>query len=169
MNIAGVVLAGGKSSRMGENKALLNYKGTILLNHMVEILKQSNLQDVYVSGDFNEYKSIPDIALHKGPAHAINNILSVLKSYDGVFFIPVDMPLLTPEMVNYLLSQDNGAYFENYPLPVFIKQTDIKINKSSVRELLNDLNISSIPLPPQFEICMTNTNTKIEWLEVLNA
>ena len=36
--IAGVVLAGGKSSRMGKNKAMLIYNGKPLLNHMVGIL-----------------------------------------------------------------------------------------------------------------------------------
>ena len=49
--IAGIVLAGGKSSRMGQNKALLSYRGQPLIEHMQRLIGQAGLQDVYISGD----------------------------------------------------------------------------------------------------------------------
>ena len=47
---AGIVLAGGRSSRMGTSKALLRYKDRPLIEHMQNLLHQAGLDDVYISG-----------------------------------------------------------------------------------------------------------------------
>ena len=49
--IAGVVLTGGRSSRMGQNKALLDYQGKPLIEHMMEILKTTGIKEIFISGD----------------------------------------------------------------------------------------------------------------------
>ncbi len=167
--IAGVVLAGGKSSRMGQSKALLEYKGAPLLDHMIGVLNKVGLPEVYVSGEFEGYRCIADSAPHEGPARAICDVLSVLKAYDAVLFIPVDMPFLTLKILENLLAQKEGAYFENYPLPVFIKQGAVSAKASSVRDLLSELHVPSIPLPLEFEGGMKNINTSQQWQKVLGA
>ena len=168
-NIIGVVLAGGRSSRMGQNKALLDYHGTPLLDHMIALLKSAGLNNVYVSGEFEGYRCIPDNAPHEGPAYAIYDVLKHLASYDGVLFVPVDMPLLNVGALRFLMAQENGGYFENAPLPAFITKPCPEIRVKSVKAFLKALDIASPPLPQEFEIGMKNTNTPEEWKGVVNA
>lgn len=167
--IAGVVLAGGRSSRMGQDKALLDYNGQLLLDHMIGLLKQAGLHDIYVSGDFEGYRCIPDHAPHEGPAFAIYDVLKALEAYDGILFVPVDMPLLHTRALRILLSQESGAFFAGFPLPAYIaKPCPIKREKS-VKALLKNLDVPSIFLPSEFEFCMANMNTPEEWDEARRA
>ena len=164
--IAGVVLAGGRSSRMGHDKALLDYNGVSLLDHMIGILAESGLTDIYVSGDFDGYRCIPDRAPHEGPAWAIYDVLQQLQGYDGVIFVPVDMPLLHANALHLLMKQKGGAYFVDYPLPTFITKASLEGRSKSVKGFLEMLKISPIILPSELAFCMANTNTPEEWQEV---
>lgn len=173
--IAGVVLAGGRSSRMGENKALLDYNGQPLLDHMIALLKQTGLNDIYVSGNLEGYNCIPDTAPYEGPARAISDVLDALKSstsssYEGILFLPVDMPFLEPEMLRILLESPQGACFEAHPLPFYItKEREKNGSGKSVKEFLSNAGIPSLPLPPKFQNNMTNVNTPKEWKEARRA
>lgn len=167
--IAGVVLAGGRSSRMGQNKAFLEYKGITLLDHMIRILKETGLSDIYVSGDIKDYLCIPDLMPYNGPAHAICNVMKSLQAYNSVLFVPVDMPFLSSEALRELLEQPHGAYFEEHALPAFIKQPCNSQSASSVRQLLHEMGVPALHLPEQFQCCMANFNTPEEWREALRA
>jgi molybdopterin-guanine dinucleotide biosynthesis protein A len=167
--IAGVVLAGGRSSRMGKNKAFLEYKGMPLLDYMIRILEAAGLQDIYVSGDIEGYRCIPDSRPYNGPAHAICDVMKSLQEYDGALFVPIDMPFLTPDMLCVLLDQKHGAYFQDHALPAFIRQPCNNKSASSVRWLLQELDIPAFPLPEEFRPCMGNFNTPEEWREALRA
>lgn len=170
MAVIGIVLAGGKSSRMGQSKALLNYKGKPLLDHMIGLLEQLDLSDVYVSGDITDYNCIVDEHKYAGPARAIHNVLLKIGSYDGVLFIPVDMPFLQPELLRILLEVPQGACFDNYPLPLYITKNSIDINPAdSVKELLQNADVLSVELPQDLESCMANTNTPEEWGKLLQS
>lgn len=168
-NIAGIVLAGGKSSRMGQDKALLDYNGKPLLDHMVKLLKQVGLKDIYVSGDFKGYRCILDNAPHKGPAYAISGVLERLDHYDGILFVPVDMPFLSIDAIRLLITEEKGGYFKGSPLPAFIPKSSHKTSMGSVKALLESLHVYPIILPLELGACMTNTNTPEEWEEVLRA
>ncbi len=184
-NIAGVVLAGGRSSRMGENKALLDFHGKPLVDHMIDLLHQSGVSDVYVSGDLEGYNCIPDQAPYAGPAAAMAGVLDSLKEFDGVVFVPVDMPLLTPEVLQGLMQHDEGAYYEGWPVPTFLssrtrsgiyaKEDKCSMDpglrrdddSGSVRGLLRNLGVRSIPMPDEFRMCFINVNTPEQWKAVI--
>lgn len=168
-NIAGIVLAGGRSSRMGRSKAFLEYKGEALVSHMTRILEEAGLNDVYVSGDLEGYRCIPDSAPHNGPACAICGVMRFLRGHEGALFVPVDMPFLTSDILSTLFCQPHGAYFQDHPLPAFIKQPCYSQSVSSVHQLLQELDIPPLPLPEKFKPCMGNFNTPEEWQEALRA
>ncbi|UUS13945.1 NTP transferase domain-containing protein [Stenotrophomonas sp. CD2] len=65
--INGIVLAGGLSSRMGRDKALLPWKGRTLLEHMRGLLLQAGAGRVWVSGDYPAFGGIPDQVARCGP------------------------------------------------------------------------------------------------------
>ena len=172
-NIAGVVLAGGKSSRMGQNKAFLDYNGKSLLDHMIGILQQAGLSNIYVSGEFEGYNSILDRMPYEGPARAILNVLATLGDYDGALFIPVDMPFLSAKILQPLIEHKNGASYEEHPLPAFITSSitsSENINEiKSVRDLLKKHNTEIILLSKKQKKYFANINTPEEWKEALRA
>lgn len=168
-DIAGVVLAGGRSSRMGQDKALLDYNGKPLIDHIIGVLEQAGLSDIYVSGNLKGYWCIPDRKQHEGPACAIRDILQYLDDYDGTLFVPVDMPLLTPEILEPLLVKHEGAFYEGYFLPAYITSLCSDTNASSVRELLGKIGVEAIALSKEFKPFMNNSNTPEDWQEALRV
>lgn len=116
MLISTGVLAGGKSSRMGENKALLTINNKRFLDRITDEL--SSFDEVLVSAaSKNDYKDIKyDIYEdeHKGigPIEGIYQIVSHAAN-DYVFVCAVDMPFVSAELVSYMaefISSDYDCY-----------------------------------------------------------
>lgn len=164
--IAGVVLAGGKSSRMGQDKAMLLYQGRSLIDTMIDLLHAAGCADVYISGQRDGYQCIPDSEQFQGPAVAMRLVLKELSAYQGVLFVPIDMPLLTADSLQLLTAQKDGAFFEGRVLPVYIAKPNIESSAISVRKLLAELKTPSIPCPPNAEKILVNLNTPEEWQAV---
>jgi len=167
LRYAGIVLAGGKSSRMGQNKALISYKGVPMVAHMMNILQQSGVDDIFISGEVEGFDGIPDITPHAGPVQAICNVIRQKSGYDGYVCVPVDMPLLKPEALRMLMKQRLGGFFAAHPLPFFLKRCRNIENFYSVREFLDANQVSTIPLPDNMQEVMVNTNTPEEWGKIL--
>jgi len=53
MKIAGIVLAGGKSSRYGKPKTFETYQGKYFYQHSVEALKQNSLSPIVIATNEN--------------------------------------------------------------------------------------------------------------------
>ena len=106
---AGFVLAGGQSSRMGKDKALLEFGGRPLIAHAAGILIEAGLP-VYIAGGRAETREalaahapvIGDAEPGLGP---LSGVCSGLASTAGDFgvFVPVDAPFLPPLLLEYLL------------------------------------------------------------------
>lgn len=161
--IAGVVLAGGRSSRMGQDKALLPFQGRPMIDHMVDLLHEAGCEDVFISGQRKGYPCISDSAPYQGPAVAMRHVLQELVGYQGVLFVPVDMPLLTAGFLQQLLIQKKGAYFDGWPLPACIMNPCPSSKEISVQGFLADIGLPSIPCPENADRNFMNLNTPDEW------
>ncbi len=105
-DILGVVLAGGKSSRMGQDKAMLNLKGRTLLDHQAEKLQHLfGLEQVFVSGYYPSHHFLVDEEAGLGPLGGIETIVKMAQKRTSAhnsqpsffLFMPVDMPLISEE------------------------------------------------------------------------
>ena len=116
----GIVLAGGLSSRMGQDKAQLTRQKSTLntaplssiqptsqsSNSMLDFSKQllidAGIKNIVVSGDNHQ---IPDLIPQTGP---VGGIYSVLAHYPehlqpkAFLILPVDLPLMTPAALTQL-------------------------------------------------------------------
>ncbi|MDR1076015.1 MAG: molybdenum cofactor guanylyltransferase [Xanthomonadaceae bacterium] len=119
----GVVLAGGKSSRMGRDKASLSWKGQPLLQHMHDLLLRAGAARVVVSGDHPEYKGIPDPVPERGPIGGLAGIVE--NEPDGTLLIvPIDMPKLSPALLRRLIDDTQPAAslcIQGHMLPLRLK------------------------------------------------
>ncbi len=143
----GVVLAGGQSSRMGRNKALLSLAQGTMLTNALDILQQVPVDELLISGQVPGFNTIVDNVPNQGPVGGICTILASLfdRGVSGeVIFIPVDMPLLKSETLQYLLHQMlnvDAIYIQNHPLPFIIRLNE---NVNSIVQRQNRLKINSV-------------------------
>lgn len=123
----GVVLAGGLSSRMGLDKATLLRNEINMLNYSKQLLTQSGIKNVVVSGEPSGFTQqdilVADKYKEAGP---IGGIASVIEKYkpSALLIIPVDLPLMTADILQQLktigeLSQQACFYNDNY-LPLYL-------------------------------------------------
>lgn len=169
MRIAGIVLAGGQSSRMGENKALLPYQGRPLVAHMVELLRQAGCVQVHISGSVPGYDGIIDKSPNEGPGRAIANLLAHFHGgYDGLLIVPVDMPLLTADILKMLVVAGGNVHFRDHQFPVLLQPCPTAPEGRSVFAVLEALNTAPVDFPAGKEGAFVNINTKEQW-ESLNS
>jgi molybdopterin-guanine dinucleotide biosynthesis protein A len=117
----GVVLAGGLSSRMGQDKAKLRRNTTDMLNFSKQLLINSGINQLVVSGD--EY-DIPDKVKKSGPVGGIYSVLSSFPQAKSLLILPVDLPFMTSKTLANLrikgeLSQ-KATYFEDHNIPLYL-------------------------------------------------
>ena len=109
VELTGIVLAGGKSSRMGRDKALMEFRGRPLIQHAVDILKQVCHQVVISSNKKVHHIAGCEIWQDELAVQApMVGIYSCLKrsSHAWNIILSCDMPLVDPKLFDFLLSHD---------------------------------------------------------------
>ena len=103
------VLAGGKSSRFGSNKALALWKGEILIERIIRQLRESFDHVMIISDDPESYAFTgcpvyPDPLSEKGPRAGL---CSALEHCGGeyVFLTACDMPFVSGKLIDELRSR----------------------------------------------------------------
>ena len=164
---AGVILAGGRSSRMGgPRKALLELDGRPLLEHVMHRL-QAHTEPLLISSegenrDFDDFglKQVPDLLPgYRGPLMGLYSALQYLsdESHDkGLILCPCDAPFIPDNLVEVLCKAGSG---ENKPVvavsyqgvlqPTFslwqihhlplIRETVVNKGKGGLKYLLQEL------------------------------
>lgn len=124
----GFILAGGLSSRMGQDKSTVSINGRAMLDIARQLLDTAPLHHHYVVG--GQYSTFPELNRQHGPGRAIADVLMQLASqFTGTaLFLPVDMPCLESASLKTLLDLANttkrACYFDNSFLPVAIPISD---------------------------------------------
>jgi molybdenum cofactor guanylyltransferase len=102
---AGFVLAGGASSRMGRDKALVPLAGRPLIEHSLAILQEAGLS-ASIAGARSALAKIapvvPDSTSGLGPLAGICTALASTTATWAVF-LSIDLPLLPSSLISYLL------------------------------------------------------------------
>ena len=172
----GVVLAGGFSSRMGQDKALLELEGETLMHKTARILTELGASQVFICRNQNSQGFIQDVFPHCGPLSGIHSAL--LHTDLPVLVVPVDLPLLQFDSLQPLLSKaierDDNVHFENNNLPALIQNRNHTIDyltntlknaeftDLSVRGLFRNIGVTLVPKAESVDL--TNVNTPEQWL-----
>ena len=102
-----LLLAGGKSARMGTSKAELLFEGKTFLEHMLDKAHALGIEKCYISGYASQREDVQtvwDIYPSRGP---LSGIHASLKAMDTPYclVLPVDAPKLPLEILEGLLQQ----------------------------------------------------------------
>ncbi|RSL33366.1 molybdenum cofactor guanylyltransferase [Salibacterium salarium] len=107
MDTAGVVLAGGKSSRYGKQKILETHHGIPFYEHSIRAFTQGGISSVYVvtNNELSGFLCLSGIPLiieetmHEGPLYALATAMRTLQETEWIFLLPADVPYVQPSFI----------------------------------------------------------------------
>jgi len=110
--MTGIILAGGKSRRIGEDKAFLEIDNKPLIELVVERLKAVFNKIIIVTNDpvkfqFLGIKVVKDVVFNKGPLGGIYTGLLISETKYN-FICACDMPFLSSHLLKFMSSEVEG-------------------------------------------------------------
>ena len=168
MQITGIILSGGQSTRMGTDKALIQINEKTLLENIIQIC-QPLCAHILISSNNSAhekfgYKIVPDEIKNCGPLGGIYSCLKKSET-DWNFVISVDSPFVEPEFVSFLISE-TGNYDAVAPAHDLGKEPLIALYHKNcleiIEKMLNSKNYKMTNL-------LTTINTRFvdsqKWVE----
>ena len=130
--VTGVILAGGKSRRMGENKALMRLGDDSLIGHVIRCLHDVTDELLLVTNSPTEYAHL-DVPMHGDilpDAGALGGVYTGVThaSHDAILCVACDSPFLEPKLLSYLVTV-LGEYDAVIPYTYSSRQTPFCHNK----------------------------------------
>ena len=112
MKASGIILAGGYSSRMGQDKTLMPVNAETLIERAVTELRKTVDEIIIASNQKAKYNlpgtvEVEDIYPGMGPLGGIHAGLSAA-NYQYAFVMAADMPLFSADLAGYLLNRCDG-------------------------------------------------------------
>ena len=182
MQIDGVLLAGGQSSRMGQDKALLPRDHRDMFFYTLDNLECLRLKQIYISRNPSQLSYltrrpvVQDTHKQLGPLGGIHAVTQKSRA-DGLLIVPIDLPLLEVRDLEKIVAMGEvmhkPVYFAEHYLPLYLPLTQ------PVRDYLNDVvsgkmksksvkalcrHFQGIALSPDNQDRLQNTNTPEQWL-----
>jgi molybdenum cofactor cytidylyltransferase len=118
MRIAAVVVAAGKSERMGENKLLIEFCGKPLLGHVLDVLSASRIDEIVVVVGHKPWqldsilkerqdrvRVVVNEKYEEGMASSFKKGLRTVMDADAVFLVLADQPLLDAEFLDKMIGR----------------------------------------------------------------
>lgn len=193
LEITGVLLTGGESRRMGQNKALLEINGKSLIQKNLDVLKNICSEVIISSRDEKLYHGygypvIPDVLKGKGPLGGLYSVLQKA-NYEKVFLVGCDMPFINEEAIRWLFQELEDfdtvvPYIDGkmHPLHAFYHRRIMPVieeklynDKLRLADVLDECQtkvvdcdkILDLTLKKELEKSVMNINTPEEWQKAL--
>ncbi len=174
--INGIILAGGKSSRMGEDKALLKLAGKTLTQHVYESMKPFINECLIISNNpdvqLENCRTIPDIIKDTG---AIGGIYTGLKNSNAKYnlVISCDTPFIEPAILSELIDnkEDNEIIITKYLTQIhpliglyskdILNEIELQIAKKNYKlfNLIKQCKTKILSAKPEYSHSFLNMNT----------
>lgn len=176
-NINAILLAGGKSSRMGSDKGLLLLNNKPMLQHVIDAV-QPLVDEIIIVSNQKEYKQFgfpvfEDSIKDAGPLAGIYTGLLASKTHQNIV-LSCDVPYVSVELIALLIEKSLGfdvtipkkndrthpmigVYTQNC-LPIFEKELEkqqLKVKLALEKVLLNIVDVSAFD-----DFNFLNINTK---------
>ncbi|MTI33485.1 molybdenum cofactor guanylyltransferase [Xanthovirga aplysinae] len=109
--LTGIILAGGRSSRMGKDKALLSLNGKLFMEYIIEAI-ESLTSNIIIIGQEEEYEQFgypvySDLIPGRGPLGGIYTGLYYSANSSNLI-LSCDIPCVTSDLLKYLFNKAYG-------------------------------------------------------------
>ncbi|WP_448565956.1 molybdenum cofactor guanylyltransferase [Thalassotalea ganghwensis] len=182
IDLVGLILAGGNSTRMGTDKAQLSIEGHSMLDRTKALLKAVGAETILISRNRAGY--LADKYKNAGPVSGIYTALEHLlasrkrkqpqNTLQALLIMPIDMPLLDQSLLSELVlcgaEMHTALCFKEHPLPLFLPVCEealecakivVESEHRSVKRFVSILRCSSITTKEQLKFI--NTNDPVQW------
>lgn len=176
--ITGIILAGGTSSRMGQDKGLLIWKNQTFTEHIIEALGPI-VSDLIIISNSEEYKRFgfpvyQDLLKDRGPLGGIYTGLAYSETYRNII-ISCDVPLVTSSTLQQLIVHDEDEYdiiqlsngSRTMPLVAMYKKScespflaRLEQDKLKLQAAVSAMKVKTLALPDDEKFTLTNVNTR---------
>jgi molybdopterin-guanine dinucleotide biosynthesis protein A len=178
-DISVLILAGGQSSRMGENKAFMEFRGKSFVKNIIDaVLPISN--KIWISGNHDNLDSfgfpvIRDEIPGKGPVSALSSSFKKINSNE-ILVLSCDIPQIKTEDISFLLDQigDEDLTMYTYmnrkmPLVGVYQKTSfspvynaLKYNNLRLFDVINALSVNEVEFGGDQGLLNINTKKDLE-------
>ncbi len=184
--ITGIILAGGKSKRMGSDKGFMLYNGKPFIQHSIDALEPLVTEIIIVSNnkeyDIFKKKRVEDIIPDAGPLAGLYTGLKHSTTEDNLV-LSCDIPLINTTVLKELINHSTDADIvqvqsqdRKMPLIALYKKkckdqclSLLEQGERRLRVLIEKSNTKTIILNKTLEIYTKNVNSPIELKEIINA
>jgi molybdenum cofactor guanylyltransferase len=178
---SGILLAGGKSTRMGEDKAFLRYGNQFLYEYSLSVLKKI-CNEIFISTSNPQFVStnlriIEDEHTGIGPIGGIYSCLKQIKNKYAII-LPCDLPMITLEIIAVLTENLKGnevvialndqnlpepliGIYSNSVIPIIEKM--IVSNNFKMHDLFNNVKSDFVKIPGATHNIFRNINSPKEF------
>ena len=182
----GIILAGGKSQRMGTDKGLLPLKGKPFISHIYEAMKPiigDNIVVVSSNVDYDAlgYTRIEDLIADKGPVGGLYTALKQSKTKFNLV-LSVDVPLVSTELLQWLVDKHEDSFMltqvqvEEKASPLIgVYDRSMRIllgehlagNQLKLRGVINEVNHQTLTVPEKWSAQVQNINTEEDYKKIV--
>ena len=176
-NITGIILAGGKSSRMGSDKARILFKGKAFIEHVIQALKPV-VDDILIISNNKEhdhfsYKRISDTLDDAGPMAGLHAGLACSNTENNLV-LSCDVPLIQTSVLEMIIAHNEEGKdvillkegSKSHPLIALYKKRTaphlfslLNHGERRLSTAINGLNVKSISVPKAKQEALRNINT----------
>ncbi len=183
-NITGIILAGGKSSRMGTDKGFISYQNKPFTAAIIQALEPIVTNIILVSNhskyDIFKYTRVPDLVENSGPVAGIYTGLEFSKTTYNLV-LSCDVPLVKTDLLQRLVQEIETGYDvvqftsqgKTTPLIALYNKhcsehfkKELEEGEKRLLKVLDKLNVKTLTVHAEDEVYLKNINTPNELKEI---
>lgn len=161
MKVSCAILAGGKSRRMGRDKATIHAGSRLLISHVYGVVADVFPDIIVVSNHHNSVdgvnaRIVRDIVPIQGPMTGIvSALLNSVTPY--VFILGCDMPFLTKEAIHYMIDSVHGEDIVIPKTQAGLEPLHAIYNRSCISPMLTAVERGLMKIPLVFPFFSVKT------------
>ncbi|PKB15846.1 molybdenum cofactor guanylyltransferase [Flavobacterium sp. 5] len=185
-NVTAIILAGGKSERMGTDKGLLDLNGKPFITHICDALKPIVGSNILIISSNKEYDAfgytrVEDIIENKGPVGGLYSALNASKTKVNLV-LSVDVPFVSTELLEWLVASHDETFMvtqttigdKTSPL-VGVYDRSMRVvfgehiagKQLKLRTVIDDVKHQTITVPEEWNNQVQNINTQEEYQNLI--
>jgi len=175
MGLGAVILVGGASSRMGVDKASLDWDGQRAVDRVADLARAAGAGLVLTAGGDYGLPFVADPTPQAGPVAGIVAATTRLRGagVDRVLILAVDAPTLgLADLAPLLAAPEPGAAYAGFPLPSVIALASLPEGVGAnwpLRRLVEQAGLATLPCPPELAQRLRGANTPEERAALLST